>query len=170
MVKIRKAKAYNELESAWIQKDSKNMSSINCMFEENIKIKVLSKVGKKTNIRLKRQKLLSQTVDFLISFKKLIVTCVFNQGIWSKAWISKGYTNWSYVQGIICIWSVMHYPTRFFLKGPSDVGSVPRFPPHTVDKSSQDRTMCVHTRGEDQQLPLYRLRIQKACLNGSHAT
>lgn len=29
MGKIRKAKAYNELESAWIQKDSKNMFSIN---------------------------------------------------------------------------------------------------------------------------------------------
>lgn len=42
MGKIRKAKAHNELESAWLQKDSKNMFSINCMFKENIKIKVLS--------------------------------------------------------------------------------------------------------------------------------
>lgn len=75
---------------------------------------------------------------------------------------NKCYINWSYYsghrEGLICH-PLSHQipPNRLFLKDSSDVGSVPKFPPHTTDISSQGRTTCVPARLDDHQLCVCRV-------------
>lgn len=75
---------------------------------------------------------------------------------------SKSYSNWSYCsghhQGLICH-SLAHQipPTRVFLKGPPDVGSVPELPPHTMDMSPLGRITCVHARADEEQLFVFKI-------------